>query len=290
MLYFLTGLFVFQTIHGHTIAPSCREYKSPGANNDVQARDLSTFIHRAYRDASSLALYARDALNEDQGDDDTRSWMFPDIDQDPDRSQTVYDTYDRVANHKQNLQPFNLDDPAVDLVFYCGDIGFERIDMGFFKCPYTLTVYEVGEPDLQRPCDSTSAITAQGWTTATGSDRIKYGIIFCSVLDQDRYASVGDLIDQRSDVIGPGWHLVNFYYGLVSSLILHELFHVTSYDTRGELKLKEVYFFDDCKEFVKDHLDRALAPCKSLHGEGTLLPGPGDEGMDEDEDREDDEE
>ena len=233
IVYFWIFSLLCRAIHGYAIAPSCLNYKPPGTKDEEPGKDLSDVIRRAYSNAASLALYGREgAEEEDQGDNDTWDYMFPGIRQSPSKDrylQTIEEAYQRVATHRQQRQPFDLDDPAVNLIFYCGDHGFERLGDGLFQDPFSKTIYQIGEEDLQMPCDNTQAITSQGWTESTGP-LIKYSIILCNVLNQGRPAGVNELVEQRSDLIEPGWHIDLFYYSLLSSVILHELFHVTSFD------------------------------------------------------------
>ena len=234
IVYFWIFSLLCRAIHGYAIAPSCLNYKPPGTKDEEPGKDLSDVIRRAYSNAASLALYGREgAEEEDQGDNDTWDYMFPGIRQSPSKDrylQTIEAAYQRVATHRQQRQTFDLDDPAVNLIFYCGDHGFERLGGGLFQDPFSKTVYQVGEEDLQMPCDNTQAITSQGWTESTGP-LIKYSIILCNVLNQGRPAGVNELVEQRSDLIEPGWHIDLFYYSLLSSVILHELFHLTSFST-----------------------------------------------------------
>ncbi|KAL8879268.1 MAG: hypothetical protein Q9198_003090 [Flavoplaca austrocitrina] len=273
-------------------------------DDEELGKDLSDVIRRAYSDAASLALYGREgAEEEDQGDDDTWDYMFPGIRQSPSKDrylQIIEEAYQRVATHREQLQPFDLDDPAVTLIFYCGDHGFERLGGGRFQDPYSKTVYQVGEEDLQMPCDNTQAITSPGRTESTGP-LIKYSIILCNVLNPARLAGVAELVEQRSDLIEPGWHIDLFYYSLLSSVILHELFHLTSFATmlpEGTSNEDEVGTFGRCKDLAKDkglklavqnidnyvYYSLACALRESSWIDGILQPRPLADDEDEDED------
>lgn len=128
----------------------------------------------------------------------------------------------------------NLNDPSIGLVFYCGDQGFgpRPGDPEWFSDPFSRTWYKVGyEEDHPTPCahPGTSAVTSQGWLDGR---YFRYGVILCQgFLNQRRAATVEAAIDRNEDLLDWEHGYIDFLYDAVgSSVILHELFHVKSWD------------------------------------------------------------
>ncbi|KAL8789390.1 MAG: hypothetical protein Q9213_001147, partial [Squamulea squamosa] len=203
---------------------------------DTRGVELSQWLQEAYPDAIELAHNGWLGIDEDQDPDNTRELMFPGLVPGQDM-EDIKNAYNRVVQQAQGFQPMaNLNDPQVNLIFYCGEEGWRSLaDQGrpnLFRDPFSQTVYNVGH-DLTMPCDGkTLAITSQG-LNANGSR--KYGVIFCAWLfERGSLQTVKKVLEYDDDIVKEGAEkasLATFALYSGSTVVLHELFHVTSFDS-----------------------------------------------------------
>ncbi|KAL8918524.1 MAG: hypothetical protein Q9172_005394 [Xanthocarpia lactea] len=198
---------------------------------------LEEWIKESYTDAIRMAANAHFAIDEDQGDDDTRNILFPGLDQQPTRLQDAKDVFGRAAQREAFQDaatlPGGISNPQIRLVFYCGDSNFVPLANqglpGHFYDRWAHTIYNMGT-DQATPCaGSTLAVTGQGFTPDM-RQFLRYGTVLCDVLDRGSLASVGHALRHSPHLIDEGADIDNFGLAAGSCVVLHELIHVTSFD------------------------------------------------------------
>ncbi|KAL8855849.1 MAG: hypothetical protein Q9178_007510 [Gyalolechia marmorata] len=202
----------------------------------MHGTSLEEWIRESYDDAIRMASNAHFAIDEDQGDDDTRNILFPGLDQQPTLLQNAKNVFGRAAQREDFQEAATLggiSNPQIRLVFYCGDSNFVPLaDQGFpghFYDPWARTTYNMGA-DQTTPCGgSTLAVTGQGFTPDM-LQFLRYGTVLCNVLDRGSLASVARALEYDPDLIGDGADIDQFGFVAGSCVVLHELFHVTSFD------------------------------------------------------------
>ncbi|KAL8766195.1 MAG: hypothetical protein Q9209_006960 [Squamulea sp. 1 TL-2023] len=203
LLPILLSILCIRPICCYAIAPSCN-----GAYNR-HGVELSQWIHEAYADAIRLAENGYLNTDEDQGLDNTRELMFPGLVPGQDM-EDIKNAYQRASQSQPFQQITDLDDPQIDLIFYCGDEGFQSYaHQGrpeLFRDPFSQTVYQVGH--MTRPCSgSTLAITSQG---LNGNGDLRYGIILCPFFwHRGGLPNVQKALDYDSDIVKEGAQRAN---------------------------------------------------------------------------------
>ncbi|KAL8905752.1 MAG: hypothetical protein Q9171_006551 [Xanthocarpia ochracea] len=202
----------------------------------MHGTNLEEWIKESYDDAIRMASNAHYLIDEDQEDDDTRNILFPGLDQQPTRLQDAKDVFGRAAQREDFQDAATLggiSNPQIRLVFYCGDSNFVPLaDQGLpghFYDPWAHTIYNMGA-DQTTPCGGrTLAVTGQGFTPDM-QQFLRYGTVLCYVLGRGSLASVGQALVHNPDLIEEGADIDDFGFAAGSCVVLHELFHVTSFD------------------------------------------------------------
>ncbi|KAL8804016.1 MAG: hypothetical protein Q9182_002807 [Xanthomendoza sp. 2 TL-2023] len=229
LLYLLLSLLGVPSINCYAIAPSCYGVLSR------EGVERSQWLKEAYDDALRLARVGYNNFQGDLGLDNMRELLFPGIQQSPNPAYEfsyIRNAFARAAQGQAFQPSTNLNDPRINLIFYCGDQGFQSLAReklpGCFKDPYSDTIYQVGEGS--RPCSgSTLAITSQGYLSSDPAVR-RYGTIFCDLLfDRGSLQTVEAALEYDEDMTDDGRDIGSFGLAVGSALVLHELFHVTSF-------------------------------------------------------------
>ena len=208
-----------------------------GSNEE---KNFSAFVQAAHLDAVNLA---GSALGQIQVQDDTRDRLFPGIGTNP-HSQQLYQLVDAAYQRAYSVDPpdtpvpqaFEVANPDVKLIYYCGNEGFVQRPTAQYPDRYLDTVggiyYNVPDDEGYRaPCrrDGDKAVTAQGVTR--GTMRRVFGIILCSdVLEREREPTIQQAVDENNELVDPRAWVMDLDDSTAATPFLHELFHATSFD------------------------------------------------------------